>query len=101
FDIPNDTQGLVVMEAVMGGPASRAGIESADFAEEITNARAVPESVDVITAIDGQPISGISELIGYLASETSPGQTVTLDVLRLSDDGIDEMQFEVTVTPRP
>jgi len=37
---------------------------------------------DVITAIDGQPMTGMSTLVAYLASNTSPGQMVNLTVWR-------------------
>ncbi len=103
FDLPNDTQGVVVAEVVPGGPASRAGLESATYPEDTdtSNPRAVPETVDIITAIDDEPLSGMSELVGYLAAETEPGQTVTLTVLRLDGESMEEMQFDVRLTPRP
>jgi S1-C subfamily serine protease len=86
-----------------GSPAGRAGLEDAVYVDEAAanNLRAVPTAVDIITAIDGEPLSGMSELIGYLASETQPGDTVTLSVLRLGDDNTEGLQFEVRLTPRP
>lgn len=103
FDLPNDTQGVVVAEVVPGGPASRAGLESTTYPEDTdtSNPRAVPQTVEIITAIDDEPLSGMSELVGYLAAETEPGQTVTLTVLRLDGESIEEMQFDVRLTPRP
>ena len=103
FNLPNDTQGVVIDEVVPGGPASRAGLQSATYPDDTdsSNPRVVPETVEIITTIDGEPLSGISELIGFLAAETEPGQTVTLNVLRLDSEKIEEMQFEVRLTPRP
>jgi len=104
FDLPNDAQGVVVMEVTAGGPASRAGLESAVFAETDTaaqTARAVPESADIIMEINGEPLSGISELISYLAANTQPGDTITLTILRLTQDGPEELQLDVRLTPRP
>jgi S1-C subfamily serine protease len=103
FELPNDTQGVVVAEISPGGPASRAGLEGPVYAntDDANNARAVPESVDVITAIDDEPLSGISELISYLAAKTEPGQTVTLTVLRLNDGSSEELTLDVGLTPRP
>ena len=101
FDLPNDTQGFVVLDTTMGGPAAQAGIQRPTFPQTPNNPRMVPQSVDIITAIDGMPITGVSELIGYLSANTRPGDTVTMDVLRLTQDGIEEMQFDVTLTPRP
>ncbi len=103
FGLPNDTQGVVVAEVSPGGPASRAGIEGAVFADDTdtANPRAVPTSVDIITAINDEPLSGISDLISYLAAETKPGQTVTVTVLRLDDGGSEVLQLEIRLTPRP
>ncbi len=103
FGLPNDTQGVVVSEVVIGGPADRGGLESAVFNSETeaNNLRDVPTSADIITAIEGHSLRSISGLIGYLAAETEPGQTVTLTVLRLDDGTVEELQLDVTLTPRP
>jgi 2-alkenal reductase len=103
FDLPSRTQGVVVTTVSPGGPAERAGIQGAEFGNDndANDSRAVPDSVDIITAINGEPISGIGELIAYLASETEPGQTANLTVLRLSDGKSEEMQLDVKLTPRP
>ncbi len=103
FDLPNDTQGVVVAEVAPGGPAARAGIEGAVFSEADGEnlSRAVPESVDILMAIEGEPLSGISELIGYLAAETQPGDTVRVDVMRLTTAGEEELTVDVRLTPRP
>ncbi|GIK28470.1 MAG: PDZ domain-containing protein [Chloroflexi bacterium] len=62
--LPNDTRGLVI--GGVTGPAEAAGLRSND----------------VITAINGNKISGLGPLLAYLATYTLPGQTVTLSVLR-------------------
>jgi 2-alkenal reductase len=53
---------------------------------------------DIITAIDGQPVAGIDDLISYLVTLYQPGDTVTLDVIRA--DGSTE-QLQVTLGERP
>jgi S1-C subfamily serine protease len=55
-------------------------------------------SGDIITAINGQSINDMSDLITYLVEETAPGDVVTLDVIR--NDGTPE-QVEVTLGVRP
>lgn len=93
---------MVVGEATPNGPANQAGVQSVVFNNDTTGGvQAVPESVDIITAINGEPLSGISELIGYLAAETEPGQTVTLDVLRLNNGATETLQLDVVLAPRP
>jgi putative serine protease PepD len=59
------TAGALVTEVQPGGPASRAGIREGDL----------------ITAFDGQPVSGMVNLAAKVRM-TRPGITVTLDVKR-------------------
>ena len=93
FELANDTTGVVVGESVLGGPAARAGIQSA----EISDAQELL-SADIITEIEGAGISGMGDLITYLASNTRPGDTVTMTVLR---DGEATLNLNVVLSPRP
>lgn len=74
FALPNNIRGVAVAEVIVGTPASRAGLNN-----PTTN------SVDVITAINGVPIGGFEDMIGYLAINTTPGDTVTLTVYRAGE----------------
>ncbi len=56
-----------------------------------------PGSGDVIVAIDGEEIQNQSQLLSYLALETSPGDTVELTVIRNGERG----SVEVTLEARP
>ncbi len=96
LNIPNNTQGVVVGSVEPGGPAARAGLQNATNFVTADGLEA-PQQVDIITAIDGQKLRGMSDLIGYLASQTQPGDTVTLDVLR---NGTDQMSLDLTLMPR-
>jgi 2-alkenal reductase len=71
YNLPNNIRGVVIGEASSGLPAQQGGLRSA------TN-----RSVDIITAIDNVPVTGMSSLISYLAINTRPGQTVNLTVYR-------------------
>jgi S1-C subfamily serine protease len=79
--LPNNTRGVVVLGVEANGPAAAAGLRNASN-PVLVDGEQVPTSVDIITAIDGQPVAGMSELVSYLASNTQPGQTVNLTVLR-------------------
>jgi 2-alkenal reductase len=96
FDLPNNTRGVFVHEVTAGSPAARAGLKSAVYENE--DPTAAPTSADIITAIDGEPITSISDLITYLAAKTEPGQTVTASVLR---NGQEQLELDVRLTPRP
>ncbi len=86
FGLPDNLRGIAVLQARNDGPAALAGIRT------ITNS-----SVDVITAIDDKPMRDFDEMIGHLAINTEPGQTIILTVFR-------EGQFitvPVTLVERP
>lgn len=79
--IPNNMRGVVVETVTEGGPAAQAGLRSASNPRSVRGQR-VNTSVDIITAIDDQPVHDMSALVSYLASNTRPGQTVNLTVWR-------------------
>lgn len=95
LNLPNDTRGVLVGEATAGGPAARAGLNTAEFNGDSSNQTL--KSADVITAINDHPLLGMADLIAYLANDTQPGDKVTLTVLR----GGEQMSIDVTLTPRP
>lgn len=102
FSLPNNTQGVVVAEIAPGGPASRAGLRGAEFeGTQRPGQNRVPVAVDIITAIDDQPLKGMDSLISYLAEKTEPGQTVKLTVMRLTRDSSETLELEARLTPRP
>ena len=76
----DDTQGVVVVGVVRGGPAHRAGMQPGD----------------VIVAIDGKKITEAHEALLAISSR-KPGDHVKLEVLR---DG-KSLMLEATATERP
>lgn len=96
MELANDVRGVVVSDVLPGGPAARAGLE-APVMEEIDGVT-LPESVDIITHINGERLTGMAALITYLANNTSPGDNVELTVLR---DGTEELLLDVRLMPRP
>ena len=77
---PNEL-GVFVAQAVTGGPSASAGVRAGD----------------IVVGIDGIGVRSFEDLIGYLITETEPGQSVRLDVRR---KGI-PMTFDVTLSARP
>ena len=96
MDLQSDQRGVLVAEVVADGPAEKAGLLGSERQVTIEGSQ-VSVGGDVITAIDGQPIEGMDELISYLASDTQVGQQVTLTLLR---DG-EPMDVRVTLEARP
>jgi S1-C subfamily serine protease len=97
FKLKDNQRGVVVGDVTSGSPAATAGLKAAGQPTS-NDPTAPPSSVDIITAIDGHQLTGIGDLITYLANNTQPGQTVTLTVLR---NGTDTLQLKVTLTARP
>jgi 2-alkenal reductase len=96
LDLPNDTRGVVVSAVQRNSPAARSGLQEPSGSVVIDGVN-VPTRIDIITAIDGTPISGMQSLVGYLASNTVPGQSIMLSVLR---DGRETLQLPVTLALR-
>jgi S1-C subfamily serine protease len=88
--------GLLVVEVVPGAPAAAAGIRAGDRLVNIGNAR-IPVGGDIITAIDGKPLSSLQDLTIYLDEEKQVGDQVELTVVR---DGR-ETTMSLTLAERP
>jgi S1-C subfamily serine protease len=97
FNLKDNQRGVVVGDVTSSSPAAAAGLKSAGQPTS-NDPTAPPSSVDIITAIDAHQLTGIGDLITYLATNTQPGQTVTLTVLR---NGTDTLQLQAKLTPRP
>ncbi len=89
-------RGAYLWQVMDGGPAAKAGLKGYDKTVTV-DGRSVDVGGDVVTAINGQPIYSFDDLLIYVALNTSPGQDVTLTVLR---DGKTQ-DVKVTLEPRP
>ena len=86
--------GAYVTTVVPGGPAEKAGIKAGDTP---TNFPTLMAGGDLIIAIDGREVRTFDDLLAYLITNKSPGDTVVLRVLR----GSDEVDITVTLGKRP
>jgi 2-alkenal reductase len=86
--------GAYVTNVVPGGPADKAGIKAGTTPTSITG---LLSGGDLIVAIDGRNIRTFDELLAYLITNKSPGDTVTLTVLRGADNG----DVPLTLDKRP
>jgi S1-C subfamily serine protease len=88
--------GVLVLETVAGGPADEAGIRGGDRIVRISR-YSVAIGGDIITAINGQPITDSETLTVYLEAETSVGDSVQVTILR----GDEERVVPLTLAERP
>lgn len=97
MELPDDTQGALVIEVAKDSPADKAGLRGSDKTQTI-NGVDYKLGGDVITAINGQPVQSIEDVITYLAESTQPGDTVPVEVIHA--DG-DRTTVQVTLGERP
>jgi S1-C subfamily serine protease len=95
MDLPDDQQGVLVGQVEVGSPADQAGLRGS-YEPVTINGQSLLIGGDVITAVDGQPVSRMEDLQG-LIRQAEPGQEVILTILR---DG-QQLQVPVTLGERP
>ena len=94
--LPAQQKGVLVVDVIPNSPADKAGLVGSEETQTL-DGQPVRIGGDVITQINGQPLTGIDDLIAYLASSTTVGQNVKLTVLR----GGTEKEIDVTLAARP
>jgi S1-C subfamily serine protease len=95
MDIPVD-RGIYVVNVVSGGPASKSDLRGAQRTQRLGNVR-VPIGGDIVVEVDGVAVPNYKELVVYLESETTIGETVTVGYYR---DGA-KQTTELTIGERP
>jgi S1-C subfamily serine protease len=88
------TTGAYVADLVPNGPADKAGLKAGTVA---TNFPQYKSGGDLIIAVDGQPIQLFEDMMRYLTTHKSPGDTIKLTVLR----GDQKMDVTLTLGTRP
>lgn len=86
--------GAYVTNVVPGGPADIAGIVAGNGS---TNIPGLQKGGDLIIAIDGQDVRTFDEMLAYLITHKSPGDSVVLTVLR----GEERVDVTITLDKRP
>lgn len=88
--------GVLVVSVTRDGPAEKAGVQGAQRQVNLGRYR-IPVDGDIITAVDGQPVTALEDLTVYLETQTKIGDSVELTVVR---NGA-EMQIAVQVAATP
>ncbi|MEZ4728040.1 MAG: trypsin-like peptidase domain-containing protein [Caldilineaceae bacterium] len=92
-------RGAYISEVLRGTPAAKAGLRGGSQRSQTKYLRLCPETKggDVELTINDEPISSFDDILAYLEYYTSPGDTVTLDVLRAGK----MLALEMTLAARP
>ena len=86
--------GVYITGVTPGGPADKAGLRAGSNPTDDPN---LLSGGDLIVAIDQVPVQTYNDLISYLVENKSPGDKVTLTVLRNGD----QLQLEAVLEKRP
>ena len=89
-----DVVGAYIIEISNGGPAQAAGLRGGSSETDIAG---LPAGGDLIIAVDDQPVRSFSDLLAYLLTYKSPGDSLDVTVLR---DG-QEITIPVELDQRP
>lgn len=88
--------GAYVTTVVQGGPADKAGLIAGT--KDVSGFQnGLKSGGDLIVAVDGHPVNIFNDLLSYLVNYKSPGDTVTLTVLR----GDKHVDLQLTLAKRP
>jgi S1-C subfamily serine protease len=89
-------RGAYISQAIEDGPSAKAGLQGSTGTATYQG-RDTEVGGDVIIAINGKPIYSFDDLLIYVALETSPGDDITVTILRDNQ----EQQLVITLEPRP
>lgn len=90
-----DQRGALIQTIIRNSPAEKAGVRGGE--KPSNESISVMIDGDVITKINDRNVTDMSDIIAYLASNTSVGEKITLTGIR----GGREMTFDVTLAARP
>ena len=88
------TIGAYVADVVPNGPADKAGLIAGTVATSLPSFKS---GGDLIIAVDGKPVLVFDDLMRYLILNKSPGDVITLTVLR----GDQKVDLNLTLGSRP
>ncbi len=88
------TTGVYVAQVVAGGPGDKAGVKAGSVSTSYPN---LNSGGDLIIAVDGQPVVTEDDLMRYLLLNKSPGDTITLTVMR----GSQKVDLKLVLGTRP
>jgi len=88
------TSGAYLMEVLSGSPADKAGLIGG---HKTTGIRGLNSGGDLIIAVDGRPVKVFGDLMSYIITNKSPGDSIIIRVMRDNQ----EKEFALTLGKRP
>ncbi len=78
----NLPRGVMIANVDAGSPAEQAGLRGATEGIDLGNGEQFPTNGDIIVGINGKPVEGFGDLRNILETESDPGDTITVTILR-------------------
>lgn len=99
LNLSAELRGAYVVSVLGGTPAARAGLRGGSEPANSNLIGVCPDrrGGDLITAINGEPVRQFDDILIYLTRYTSPGDEITLTILR----GGNVRDLTVRLAPRP
>lgn len=88
------TTGAYLIDVQAGSPADKAGLIGGN---KPTNIRGLYSGGDLIVAVDNRPVRVFGDLMSYIMTNKSPGDSVVIRVIRENQ----EKEFSLTLGKRP
>ncbi len=88
LSLPQQT-GAYIVDVTAGGPGDQAGLHAGSTP---TSVQGLNSGGDLVIAVDGKPVMTFNDLIGYVLTNKSPGDKITLTIIR------DNSKKEVSLT---
>jgi 2-alkenal reductase len=90
----NTTSGAYLVDVISGGPADKAGLIGGNKATRI---RGLQAGGDLIIAVDSRPVKVFGDLMSYIMTNKSPGDSIVIRIIRDNQ----EKEFALTLGKRP
>lgn len=97
LELPVNRLGVYVATVIPDGPSDEAGMQGGTETVTDENGFEFQRGGDIIIAVDGNPVMRFEDLVSYLVTQASPGQVITLTVIR----GEETLEIPVTLGERP
>lgn len=97
LELDHDQRGAYIQTIQPNSPAQQAGIRGGDEDMEVAKGSYIRVGGDIITKINERDVKGMDDIIAYLSSNTSIGDTITLHLIREGK----EMDVDLTLAARP
>ena len=97
LELDHDQRGAYIQTIQPNSPAESAGIVAGTEDMEIAKGTYIKVGGDIITKINDRDVKGMDDIIAYLSSNTSIGDTITLHLIREGK----EMDVDLTLAARP